>query len=99
TGPGVRRASELLRLVWRALGDARDPRPDASGGRHGTRFVECFTLAADDALLPDDPPLRAALRAYMEWAVAEVMSYSPKDSVVPADLPVPHWSWGGLENR
>ncbi len=36
----------------------------------GRRFVECFVLAADDAHLPDDPTFRAALRDYMQWAVA-----------------------------
>src|SRR5205823_5722765 len=31
----------------------------------GRRFVSCFVLAADDAGLPADTELRAALRAYM----------------------------------
>ncbi len=60
------------------------------------RFVECFTRAADDAGLPDDPELRSALRAYMEWATADVESYAPHGSPVPDDLPMPHWSWEGL---
>jgi hemoglobin len=64
-------------------------------GDLGRRFVGCFVAAADDAGLPDDPAFRAALRAYMEWAVDEVLSYSADDAVVPADLPVPHWSWDG----
>ena len=38
----------------------------------GSRFVECFVKAADDAGLPDDPEFRSALRAYMEWAVSDV---------------------------
>jgi hemoglobin len=63
----------------------------------GRRFVECFVQAADDAELPSDPDFRSALRAYMEWAVSEVMSYSPKDAIVPRALPVPHWSWDGLQ--
>jgi hemoglobin len=62
----------------------------------GERFVSCFVQAADDAHLPADPALRAALRAYMTWAVAEVLSYSPADAQVPAGLPVPQWSWDGL---
>jgi hemoglobin len=62
----------------------------------GTRFVACFVRAIEDAGLPDDPDLRAGLRAYMEWAVAQVMSYSPRHSRVPAGLPVPRWSWNGL---
>jgi hemoglobin len=61
----------------------------------GERFVACFVAAADDAGLPADPELRAALRSYMEWAVAEVLAYSPPEASVPADLPVPHWSWDG----
>ena len=44
----------------------------------GRRFVECFVLSADDAGLPADPEFRAALRAYMEWAVADVLVYSPQ---------------------
>ena len=63
----------------------------------GRRFVECFVAAADDAGLPTDPAFRATLRAYMEWAVADVLAFSPRDAVVPADLPIPHWSWDGLQ--
>jgi len=63
----------------------------------GRRFVECFVAAVDDAGLPTDPEFRATLRAYMEWAVADVLAYSPRDAVVPADLPIPHWSWDGLQ--
>ena len=43
-----------------------------------------------------DPECRAALRAYMEWAVADVLVYSPTDAVVPSGLPMPRWSWEGL---
>jgi len=64
----------------------------------GARFVECFLKAADDALLPDDPDFRAVLRSYMEWAVSEVMTYSPKDASVPVGLRVPRWSWEGLQS-
>jgi hemoglobin len=63
----------------------------------GARFVACFVQAADDAGLPDDPELRAALRSYMGWAVGEVLAYSPSGSRVPAGLPVPRWGWDGLE--
>ncbi len=65
----------------------------------GRRFTDCFVAAADDAGLPEDPEFRAALRAYMEWAVAEVLTYStwaPDD--VPAGTPMPHWSWDGLQS-
>jgi hemoglobin len=62
----------------------------------GRRFVDCFVLAADDAGLPADLEFRAALRAYMRWAVDEVLSYPDDDSPIPAGLPMPHWSWDGL---
>jgi hemoglobin len=63
----------------------------------GRRFVECFTAAADDAGLPDDREFRAALRAYMEWAVEEVLSYGAEDAIVRDGLAMPRWSWEGLE--
>jgi hemoglobin len=66
-------------------------------GDLGRRFVACFVAAADDAGLPADPEFRATLRAYMEWAVDDVLAYSPLDAVVPADLPIPRWSWDGLQ--
>jgi hemoglobin len=64
-------------------------------GDIGDRFVACFVRAADDAGLPDDPELRSALRAYMEWAVAEVMELSPAGTEAAPDLAMPHWSWDG----
>ena len=63
----------------------------------GRRFVTCFVKAADDARLPDDRPFRASLRAYMEWAVDQVLARSPAGSEVPAGEAVPRWSWDGLE--
>jgi hemoglobin len=65
----------------------------------GDRFVACFVQAADDARLPDDPDFRRSLRAYMEWAVAEVLVYSPQGAAVPEDLAVPRWSWDGLQPK
>jgi len=62
----------------------------------GDRFVACFGAAVDDAPLPDDPELRAALRSYMEWATDEVMSYNTPGSTVRPDLPTPRWDWDGL---
>jgi hemoglobin len=62
----------------------------------GRRFLACFLLALDDAGVPDDPDLRGCLQAYMEWAVADVLTYSPPDAVVPAHAPMPHWTWDGL---
>jgi hemoglobin len=54
-------------------------------------------LAADDAGLPEDKDFRAALRAYMEWAVADVALSHPDDTDIPGALPLPHWSWNGRQ--
>jgi hemoglobin len=66
-------------------------------GDLGRRFVDCFVAAADDAGLPGDAEFRAALRAYMEWAVGDVLAWSPVDAVVPEGRPMPRWSWDGLQ--
>jgi hemoglobin len=63
----------------------------------GRRFVECFMRAVDDVNLPDEPEFRAALRAYIEWAVAEMTSYPSADNLVPEGAPMPRWSWDGLQ--
>ena len=65
----------------------------------GNRFVDCFVKAADDAGLPRDPEFRSGLRAYIECAVQEVLTYSPRGSAVPTDMSVPRWIWNGLEPR
>jgi hemoglobin len=62
----------------------------------GDRFVACFALAMDDAGLPDDPDLRAAMNAYMRWAVDDVLVFAPVDSVVPSGARIPRWGWDGL---
>jgi hemoglobin len=62
----------------------------------GERFLACFVAAMDDARLPDDPAFRHALRAYMRWAVDNVLQYSPVEAVVPVGLAMPHWDWEGL---
>jgi hemoglobin len=65
----------------------------------GDRFVKVFDDAVASAPLPDDPDLRAVLHDYMQWATDEVMAYSPRDARVPANLPIPHWTWDGLSTR
>ena len=64
----------------------------------GRRFVVCFDHAMDDAGLPVDAEFRAALHSYMVWAVADVLTYSPIDGVVPAGLAMPQWGWDGLQS-
>jgi len=58
------------------------------------RFLACFLAAADDVGFPED--VKPVLKAYMEWALAEVVRYSPKGSVVPENLKTPQWGWSGL---
>jgi hemoglobin len=62
----------------------------------GERFLACFDLAADDAGLPDDAEFRAALHAYMRWAVDDVLACSPEGFRVATGLRMPRWSWDGL---
>ena len=62
----------------------------------GRRFVDCFVAAADDVGLPADPEFRAALRAYMEWAVADVNEFHESGAGVPSGLGMPRWDWDGL---
>jgi hemoglobin len=62
----------------------------------GSRFIDCFALAIDDAGLPDDVEFRAAMRAYMTWAVDDVLTYSAVGAAVPTGVAMPHWSWDGL---
>jgi hemoglobin len=63
----------------------------------GRRFAACFMLAADDAGWPDDAAFRAAIRSYIGSQVDEVALSHPHDTDIPADLPVPHWSWDGAQ--
>jgi hemoglobin len=62
----------------------------------GNRFVACFVLALDDAQLPADPAFREAMRAYMRWAVDNVLSY-PEQEDVPPRVGIPRWDWNGLQ--
>jgi hemoglobin len=62
----------------------------------GERFCRCFDGAMDDAGLPADPTFRAAMRAYMRWAVEDVvLSYPEPDPVIAAGTPMPRWGWDG----
>ncbi|MEO8330716.1 MAG: oxidoreductase [Candidatus Nanopelagicales bacterium] len=63
----------------------------------GRRFAECFVKAIDDANLPHDAEFRAALRAYIDWAVDDVLRYSDVDARAPEGLSLPRWSWNGLQ--
>jgi hemoglobin len=66
-------------------------------GDLGERFVRCFDDALDDAGLPADPEFRAAMLAYMRWAVDDVLAYAPHGAEVPSGAAMPRWGWDGLE--
>ncbi len=66
-------------------------------GDLGERFVRCFDTAAGDAGLPADREFRAALHAYMCWAVGDVLAYSPEGAVVAPGAAMPRWGWDGLQ--
>ena len=63
----------------------------------GDRFEACFIAAMDDAALPEDADFRRAMRDYIHWATREVNRYSPVGSTVEPALPMPRWSWDGLQ--
>jgi hemoglobin len=63
----------------------------------GRRFADCFMRAADDAGWPADLAFRGAIRGYIIWAVDTVALSHPHDTDIPAGLPLPHWSWDGLQ--
>jgi hemoglobin len=58
------------------------------------RFVTLLSRAADDAGLPDDPELRAALMGYAEWGTRLAMHNSQPGAEVAEHAPVPRWGWG-----
>ena len=63
----------------------------------GQRFVRCFDAAAEDAGRPNDRALRAALHAYMCWAVGDVLAHSAEGSVLAPGAAMPRWGWDGLQ--
>lgn len=58
------------------------------------RFASLMSLAADDAGLPDDPEVRSAFVAYLEWATRLALHNSQPGADVAAHAPVPRWGWG-----
>ena len=60
------------------------------------RFASLFSLAADDAGLPDDPEFRSAFIAYVEWGTRIAMHNSEPGAEVPPHAPVPRWGWAKL---
>ncbi|NUR08832.1 MAG: oxidoreductase [Nocardioidaceae bacterium] len=62
------------------------------------RAIACFDQALADVGI-DDEPLRQALHDYFAWATTTSMArYPASPDDVPPGLPVPHWSWTGLDH-
>jgi hemoglobin len=102
--------SERLAAYWaEALGGPSDytasmgnqsdvVRIHSGNGKHvemDERAQVCFAQALDDAALPDDPRLRAALKAYFRWATQAMSAYPESRQKVPAGLVLGRWSWDG----
>ena len=51
--------------------------------------------ASQHPVLAEDPDFRRTMRAYMEWAVDEVLRYGSPDAVVVGGMAMPRWSWDG----
>jgi hemoglobin len=84
--------ADQAHVVWRHAGNG-------DMADLGRRFAGCLMLAADDAGWPDDPEFRSAIRAYIDWAVDDVALSHPRDTDIPAGLPLPRWSWDGLQEE
>ncbi|QOR69356.1 oxidoreductase [Ruania alkalisoli] len=61
------------------------------------RAVAAFTLALDDAAIPNDPDLRFQLIAWFTWATAMLNHRWSDPEDVPADLSLPQWGWEGTQ--
>jgi hemoglobin len=62
------------------------------------RAIACFDAALDDIGLAADDPVRRVLHDYFAWATTSSLSrYHASADEVPAGLPIPRWSWDGLE--
>jgi hypothetical protein len=95
-GRGGRRSADLLRSLWQPDG----PRRAALRKRRRERAQRPVRGLLHGGRRPrrssDDPEFRAALRAYMEWAVGEFNRCPDDPAQVPAGLATPRWGWGGL---
>jgi hemoglobin len=62
------------------------------------RAIGCFDQAVADCGLAGDERLAQVLHDYFAWATTVTMArYHESADDVPDGLPIPHWSWDGLE--
>lgn len=63
------------------------------------RAIACFDQALIDVSLSPTDPVGSVLHDYFTWATTTTMSrFHGSSDDVPPDLPLPHWSWGGLQH-
>ena len=67
-------------------------------GDLGKRFYDCFVHALDDAGFPDDPAFRAAMQAYVRWAVDNVLAHPDEDADIAPGIAIPRWGWNGRQS-
>lgn len=71
-----------------------------NGGPHeemDRRAIACFDQALDDVRLAAEP-LRQVLHDYFAWSTTTTMArYQRSADDVPDGLPIPRWSWDGLQ--
>jgi len=62
------------------------------------RAIACFDQAMTDVALAGGDPVRAVLHDYFAWATTTAFARYPASAdEVPEGLPVPQWSWNGLQ--
>ncbi len=69
------------------------PHPDMD-----RRAIACFEQSLTDIGMSENDPVRAVLRDYFAWTTTTTMARYPRSADdVPEDLPIPHWSWDGVQ--
>jgi hemoglobin len=62
------------------------------------RAIACFDQALEDVGLDPGAPVSRVLHDYFAWATTTTMSrYHESADQVPEGLPIPRWSWDGLQ--
>lgn len=60
--------------------------------------IACFDQALTDVGIGEDDSVRPVLHDYFAWTTTTTMSpYHGSADDVPDGLPMPHWSWDGLQ--
>jgi hemoglobin len=73
----------------------------SGNGRHeemDQRAIACFDQAMQDIGLEPADPLTQVLHDYFAWSTTTSLARYPKSAAdVPEHMPIPHWSWTGLQ--